>query len=175
MQIVVVVFAASGCGSRVAPPPPVLPPPPPAPQFPGQGDISQRPFGWPLRLADAEEILLKTEVFAYGGWMQMRQVQAFNVLYEQPDATLRFRRLARQGRPAGKLYAFCALAELSPNEGVTLFQQLETMAERTVTIEENAISWKRVSEVAGIATASKLGTQFRRLRDKVDSYFKPTG
>jgi hypothetical protein len=44
-----------------------------------------------------------TQVFAFGGTPPKRQVQAFNVLFEQPDAVSRFQHRAAIASPAGKL------------------------------------------------------------------------
>jgi hypothetical protein len=43
-----------------------------------------------------------------------RQVQAFNVVFEQAAAVGRFRSIAEGESPAGKLYGFAALLLLDP-------------------------------------------------------------
>src|SRR6187397_2147889 len=39
----------------------------------------------PLSAANAEQILIRTEGFAFGGMPYLRQVEAYNVIFDQPD------------------------------------------------------------------------------------------
>jgi hypothetical protein len=80
--------------------------------------------------ADAEQILLLTEIFQFSG--PSRQVQAYNAVFDQPDATARFRSLAARARWAGRLYALCALTILEPAEAEQLGQRLSPVDERTL-------------------------------------------
>jgi len=54
---------------------------------------------------------------AFPGWRPGRQVQAFNVVLDQPDSRARFRQLSRESRPAGRLYALCGLLLVARPEG----------------------------------------------------------
>ncbi len=101
-------------GSESLPPPP-LPPDLSGrvlPKPPGSEDFAHRGFGYPLSVEDAEAILRQTEVFEFGGMPPKRQVQAFNVVSEQPDAIPRFQSIADEGAVAGRLYALAGLLVL---------------------------------------------------------------
>jgi len=174
--VVLAVASASmlGCGAptsdslpEVPPPAPVRPPPPP-----GTGDISRGRFEWPLSAASAEAILLKTELFEYGGMPYKRQVQAFNVIFDQPDALPRFRHLALNAEPAGRLYAFCALSELNFAEAVALRDQLAAMDEKIVTFDHDWVRNLPVREVVDLIVVRHLLHDFRQARDEVNEYFR---
>jgi hypothetical protein len=120
-------LVAAGCS--VEPPPvPVRPhevatkqSPPALPE-----DIADGAFPFPLPIAAAEQILSATGVFDMGspGFAPGRQVQAFNVVLDQPDARERFRRLTSTGREAGAVYGLCGLLLVARDEGVNLAHSL---------------------------------------------------
>jgi hypothetical protein len=100
--------AASACGAGdVVPTPPPAPDLTrrPAPKLPGSDDFAERTFTEPLSLQDAEAVLKRTRVFGFGGMPPKRQVQAFNVVFEQSDAVARFRSLGTAASAAGQLYS----------------------------------------------------------------------
>ena len=76
------------------------------------GDYAAGTFRRPLSATDAEQILMRTEIFAYGGMNNFPHPEAFDVLSNQPDALEIARRLAKGARPAGRLFALCMLKRL---------------------------------------------------------------
>jgi hypothetical protein len=109
--------AASACGAGdVVPTPPPAPDLTrrPAPKLPGSDDFAERTFTEPLSLQDAEAVLKRTRVFGFGGMPPKRQVQAFNVVFEQSDAVARFRSLGTAASAAGQLYSLAGLLLLDP-------------------------------------------------------------
>lgn len=118
-----VLSLAVGCAES-APLPSVGPPRQNVAEIPGQGDFARGSFRAPLSVEDAEQILLHTRVFEVGGMPPKRQVQAFNVLLDQPDARARFESIAIHAETAGKLYALCALLQLNPEPATALASDL---------------------------------------------------
>jgi hypothetical protein len=123
----------------------------------------------------AEGILLRTTLFEVGGMPEKRQVQAFNVVFDQRDALERFRRVARHARPAGRLYAFCALLELSPLEAEKLQAELVAMPGEIPYFDHDVVFTRRVSDLANLILAKRLGSEFRRSRGEVEAHFRRTG
>jgi len=80
-----------------------------ASKLPGSDDFAHARFAYPLPLTDAEAVLRRTRVFAFGGMPPKRQVQAFNIVFEQADAASRFQSIGAAESPAGRLYAFAGL------------------------------------------------------------------
>ena len=128
--VILVGATTSACQQGVGPP---APPPPPdltgrvLPKPPGSDDFAHRSFGHPLSLQDAEAVLRHTRVFEVGGMPPKRQVQAFNVVFEQADAVGRFRSIAEGESPAGTLYGFAALLLLDPTAAVPLRVSLSVL------------------------------------------------
>ncbi len=117
-------IVVAGCGEPSIPAvasPFASPPPPPPP--PGAGDFANRQFPSPLSVADAEQILLRTRVFAFGS-STSRRVQAYNVVFDQPDARARFASIAAHAETAGKLYALCGLIALDDDAWTALATNL---------------------------------------------------
>jgi hypothetical protein len=109
------VLPLTACAPDLTPPPLPEPPrigPPPPPPPPGSGDFAAGKFARPLSVADAEQILLRTEIFAYGGMNNFPHPEAFDLLLQQADALQIAHRLARAARPAGRLFALCMLKHL---------------------------------------------------------------
>lgn len=173
----VVVCAACGSGT---PDPPPSPPRDIVPQPPGHDDISRKPYATPLPLADAEAILRATTLFEVGSMPPKRQVQAFNVVYEQPDAVSRFQAIAGTATSAGRLYALAGLALLDPTAARVLAESLSTSGERLTFVESDVATTRSVRDLAGVVETSDMGTRFRRQREEVNRYFAekqgwPTG
>jgi hypothetical protein len=168
--VVAALVVGAGCYSDA---PPELPESPKdsIPLPPGHGDISRKAFATPLPLADAETILRETTLFEVGGMPPKRQVQAFNVVYEQPDAVARFQAIGRTAGPAGRLYALAGLALLDPMAGRALAESLSTSAERIAFMDSDVAFTRSIRDLAGIVETSDMGTRFRHQRDEIDRYF----
>lgn len=163
-----------GCREHDSPPAPPAPPDltyrvPATP--PGSDDYAHRSFGSPLSLQDAEAILRQTQVFAFGGMPPKRQVQAFNVLFEQPDAVSRFQRLAEIASSAGKLYALAGLLLLDHLAAGRLQRTLAEESQAILVFDSDVIDEKPVRELAGIVERRDMGTWFRRVRDETNAHY----
>jgi hypothetical protein len=114
--------------------------PPPLPRSPSERpvtpprilprDVTDESFPSPLPLSSAERILRETTLFdtAFPGWRPGRQVQAFNVVLDQPDSRARFDQLSRESRPAARLYALCGLLLVARPEGDRFAHSLSLVA-----------------------------------------------
>lgn len=180
MVLITVSILATACSTE--PPPPPLSPAQQAaaaldrqPAIPQ--DIADGTFSSPLSPSDAERILLATGVFdlAESGFRPGRQVEAFNVLLDQPDAQNRFRRLASQGRAAGRLYALCGLLLVARGEGIT-FAYSFSLHEGAVTVREGDF-WFDTPIVRAIVLvfANELPNRLLDRRDEAYAYFKGAG
>ena len=172
--VILVGVATSACQESVglpAPPPPdltgrVLPKPP------GSDDFAHRSFGHPLSVQDAEAVLRHTRVFEVGGMPPKRQVQAFNVVFEQADAVGRFRSIAEGESSAGKLYGFAALLLLDSAAAEPLRVSL-SVDERRILVIESDMSYERpVRDLAKMVEQRDMGRWFRRVRDETHEYFE---
>jgi hypothetical protein len=155
---------------------PALPQPPDltervVPKRTGSDDYAQRSFGYPLSLQDAEAILRQTQVFAFGGMPPKRQVQAFNVLFEQPDAVSRFHRLAESASSAGKLYALAGLRLLDRPAAGRLQRTLAGESQAIVVFDSDVVHRKPVRELAGLVARRNMGRRFRQLRDETNTHY----
>jgi hypothetical protein len=103
-----------------------------------------------------------------------RQVYAFNVLFEQPDALGRFRKMASLAGPAGRLYALCALQELSPHDAVTLGREVAASTDQITVGDHDVYQRQPMRDVAILVLARGLGAEFRKERIEVEEYFQPT-
>jgi len=137
----------------------------------GSDDYARRSFGSPLSLQDAEAILRQTQVFEFGGMPPKRQVQAFNVLFEQTDAVSRFQRLAEIASPAGKLYALAGLLLLDRPAASRLQRTLAEESLAILVIDSDVIYEKPVRELADIVERRDMGTWFRRVRDETNAHY----
>ena len=165
---------ALGCRPHDSPPAPPVPPDltgraTPKPR--GSDDYARRSFATPLSVPDAEAILGQTRVFEFGGMPPKRQVQAFNVLFEQRDAALRFRRLAETASPAGKLYALAGLLVLDRPAAGRLRRTLAEESQTIVVCDSDVVDEKPVSELADIVERREMGPEFRRMRDETNAYY----
>jgi hypothetical protein len=157
---------AVGCSGRaedVPIPPPAFPSPTAPPPPPGASDIVSEHFPSPLSIADAERILLKTEIFHYSD--PGPAVRAYNVVLDQPDARARFESIGAKARWAGQLYALCALFVLNPS-GVPLVQQrLSSIQDEILVYQSDVSSRRSVADVVRLIRDDKLWVAFRRLKE----------
>jgi hypothetical protein len=138
---------------------------------PGSDDYARRSFDPPLSLQDAEAILRQTQVFEFGGMPPKRQVQAFNVVFEQPDAVSRFQLLAESASSAGKLYALAGLLLLDHSAAGRLQRTLGEESEAILVFDSDVVSEKPVSELAGLVERRDMGTWFRGVRDETNAHY----
>jgi len=172
--VIFVGATTSACQQGVGPPAP-----PPKPDLtgrvlskpPGSDDFAHRSFGHPLSLQDAEAVLRHTRVFEVGGMPPKRQVQAFNVVFEQADAVGRFRSIAEGESPAGTLYGFAALLLLDPTAAEPLRVSLSVDERRILVIESDTSYEKPVRDLAKMVEQRDMGRWFRRVRDETNEYF----
>lgn len=149
-----------------------LPDPPPAVVEsvpPGADDFALGKFGYPLSVTDAQMILTRTQVFAFGNWW--RQVQAFNVLFDHPGAATRFEALARVGAPAGKLYAFCALSLANPTAADALASQLSSDTSEIVFISSDVAFRKSSRDALIHIKAHDVCAEMRAERDRINDHY----
>lgn len=174
VSIVVLVAVTLGCGTDDAPPPPPQPPnltERVAPKPPGADDYASRSFAFPLSLTDAEAILRQTQIFAFGGMSPKRRVQAFNVVFEQPDSVSRFQVLAEAASPAGKLYALAALLLLDRPAGRRLQRTLAAEPQPILVFDSDMAYEKPVNELAAMVERRDMGTWFRQVRDETIAHY----
>ena len=136
-------------------------------------DISDGDFSSPLPPADAEQILLRTNVFDIAGQGRRpgRQVQSFNVLLDERDASDRFRRLALKGGPAGQLYALCGLLLVARAEGVTLAHSLSLKPGDVIVRDGDYTFDTPTVRAIVLVFANDLPTRLRERRAEVYAYF----
>ena len=141
------------------------------PTPPGVDDHARRSFVYPLSVEDAQVILGQTEVFAFGGQPPKRQVQAFNVVFEQRDAVARFQRLAEAALPAGKLYAFAGLLLLDRTAAARLRRPLVEDSQVILVVDSDVAHQKPVRDLAVMVEDRDMGSWFRRARDETDAHY----
>jgi hypothetical protein len=171
--LLLVATVACGAGDAAPPPPPAADftkqRTPPAP--PGSDDFAERTFTEPLSLQDAEAVLIRTSVFGFGGMPPKRQVQAFNVVFAQPDAAARFRSLGTTASAAGRLYSLAGLLLLDPGAAMLLREALSENV-NTILVRDSDVVYERpVREVADMVEQQALGMGFRRAQAETDAYF----
>jgi hypothetical protein len=181
LLIAVMAILTASCSTE--PPSPPLPPAEQAAivarqrQAPVRTDVADQPFSSPLSLSDAELILSTTAVFdtADPHFRPGRQVQAFNVILDQPDAADRFRRLARRGQSVGRLYALCGLLVVARADGINFAHSL-SLRPGEVTVREGDF-WFDTPTVRAVVLvfAEDLPKRLVALRDEAYAYFKGTG
>ncbi len=144
-----------------------------APRLPPlRQDYALGSFFWPLDLTIAEEILSRTNQFAWGLMDPKRQVQAFNVIFDQPDALLRFRRIARDAGPAGKLYALCAFIALRSPEQNGLVSVLALSTDRIELVYSDVSREVELREAATTVLSKRLAQRLRDERAETDTFFR---
>jgi hypothetical protein len=151
-------------------PPPLQTGPPPQP---GAFDVTNQRFSSPLSLIDAQRILLDTRIFGYGD--ANRQIQAYNLLLDQPDAKARFQSIAIYGRWAGQLYSLCALEELDAVAAEELARRLSTVRDAITVFESDVVSERPVADLVSLIKDRKLAPAFRRLKEEATKRFDKRG
>ena len=140
------VLLLTACAPDVTPPPlptpaasPPLPPPPP-----GHNDFAAARFARPLSVSDAEQILRRTTIFAYGGMNHLPHSEAVAVIARETDALAIARRLAREAGPAGKLLALCLfkIHESSDDRASPERAEVERLADDLSTISTPILFWE---------------------------------
>ena len=139
-------------------------------------DFAHRPYAVPLSVTDAELILVCTTRFAFGAMPPKRQGQAFNVLFEQPDAIARFQSVAAKAGPAGRLYTLAALRLLAAAEAERLAQGLALEKRQVLVQDSDVILGPRVaSDLVALVKSRQIGEEFRRDRDVIAAYYNKAG
>ena len=169
------ILALGSCADSTPPPNPkrpypfaerVLPPPP------WVDDFASAAFRFPLTPVDAEHILVRTRIFALGEMPPKRQVQAFNVLLDQADALVRFRRIAVEAEHAGQLYALAALTMLGQSEAAHLARTLAERDDEILVYDSDVVRHSQLREVVSLITERHVGEECRTLRQSTDEYFQ---
>jgi hypothetical protein len=171
--IAVVLGAGLITGCSQSPGPPVPRPSRSVTEVPGAGDFARQSFASPLSIEDAEQILVRTRVFEFGGMPPKRQVQAFNVLLDQPDAVARFKRVSDRGELAGRLYALCAVSTLDKQVARTLAVALGQDQTRVLVIDSDVIRGSMTSEeVVFLIQQQQVGPGMRSEKEETAKYFQ---
>ena len=171
--VVTLFLLAAGCGSSVDVSLPPLPSPTPSPSVPpppGASDFANRDFAWPLSLADAEQILVRTEVMGFN-WPN-RQTQAYNTILDQRDAVARFRSIAGRARWAGRLYALCGLRARDPAAARELAATLAPVADRLWVYDSDQVEERSVGEVVVLIETRRVWVDLRGRKKEVNDYFR---
>jgi hypothetical protein len=172
---VLLILALEGCADLTPPANPkrpypfaerVLPPPPWA------GDFASGTFRFPLTPVDAEQILIRTRIFALWEMPPKRQVQAFNVLLDQADALDRFRRTVVEAEPAGQLYALAALTMLGPSEAAQVARTLAGRYDDILVYDSDVVRHSPLGEIVSLIAERHVGEECRKLRESTDEYFR---
>jgi hypothetical protein len=175
LTMLAIVGAAAACGNA-APIPQVssvypnggpAPPPPP----PRGDEFARGKFRSPLSVADAEQILLRTRVFEIGGMPPKRQVQAYNVIADQPDARARFESIAVRAEPAGRLYALCGLIALRSDLASTVSAGLAANGHTLTVFDSDEVSDQSASQLLDLIQRRRLWDEMRAARREVAAYF----
>jgi hypothetical protein len=146
--------------------------PPARPKLPWEDDISSQDFPDPLPVSDAERILKETGLFNRNAW---RQVQAYNVLMDQPDGLVRFQAIARTAKRAGQVYALCALWALDAPSARALAEQLAPVTDEIAELHEDVISNRSIAELVRLVQDKRIWVELRSLRDEAYLRYKKTG
>jgi len=129
---------------------------------PGLDDCARGILSISMPVDEAERLLRCTKVFAVGRMPDKKQVQAFNVLFEEPDATARFRALAVEGQTAGRLYALAALLLLDSAEGNRAAQELSRQSDTVTVVDSDLVSEDQPArEVVQFVIRRRLGQELR--------------
>ena len=169
----------SACSSSL-PEPPKMPgqenQAPPGP--PGSDDYANPSFPSPLAVSDARDILIRTNTFAvsFNAYNVFpRQLQAFNVLLDQPNAVDLFADVANRSGRAGRLYALCALTLLDKRRAQELAHQLDLSTEHVRTISGDLYVSEQVRVLATQIMQTGTGSKMRKVRNRVYASFSPAG
>lgn len=152
---------------------PARPPIPPGYESPDYTDTL--PPSAKIGLTEAKSILLKTDTFAdasigFAG-SPSRQVQAFNIVLDQPNPVPILEELSTSARWAGRLYALCGFQVVDRAR----YQRLaRTMRETDATVRTFAgciqsAEWVRT--IVDDLDESRTGHRFRQARDRTYEFF----
>jgi hypothetical protein len=189
-MLALVIGLSVGC--EAAPPPPVSPPSKDTPSLTTQddaalgsdprcvpttgGDFAHRPYAAPLSVGDAELILTCTTRFEFGSMPPKRQGQAFNLLFEQPDAVARFRSVAAKAGPAGRLYALAAFQILDKAEAERIAQDVGRDRRQVRVQDSDVILGTRfAADLVALVKGRQIGEEFRKDRDAIAAYYNKAG
>jgi hypothetical protein len=100
-----------------------------------------------------------------------RQVQAFNVVFAQPDAVARFRSLGTRASAAGQLYSLAGLLLLDRAAAMLLHDTLSENANAIQVRDSDVVFERQVRDVADMVEQRALGMQFRQARAETNAYF----
>jgi hypothetical protein len=163
-NLLVLVIAMVGCSRpdrslpTAGPPQSMRVQPPPA----GFDDCARGILGVSMPVDEAARLLRCTKIFAVGRMPDKKQVQAFNVLFEEPDATARFRSLAVEGQTAGRLYALAALLLLDSAEGNRAAQELSRQSDTVTVLDSDLVNDDQPTrEVVQLVIRRRLGQELR--------------
>ena len=169
--LVATVLIATSCSEPPAPPGP--PPPGSLAEAPWAKDFAHQSFVSPLSLADARQILIRTDIFEFGMMPPKRQVQAFNAVLDQSDALLQFETVVRRGNLAGKLYAMCGFLLLEAQHGTSLRSALGREQSRVLVIEHDVIRGSMtVADIVSLVQRDQLCGAMRAAREETVKYFQ---
>jgi len=126
----------------------------------------------PLPVVDAERILNETGLFNRNAW---RQIQAYNVLMDQPDRLVRFQAIARNARRAGQVYALCALWALDEPSAKALAERLTPVTDEITEMHEDVLWNRSVGELVRLVEDERIWVELRSLRDEAYLRYKKTG
>lgn len=166
----------SGCSAELPPVPPTTPAARPEHRVHvTPPDIADGDFPSPLSVDTAETILGQTLFFDLADPQTRRpgrQIQAFNVLADQPDSRERFARLAREARPAGRLYGLCGLLLLARDAAVSTARTL-SLLEADVAIREDDFTFDTsMSRAIVLILLYDVANRFRAQRAVVDAFYR---
>ena len=173
LALIVALILGSACSVQPPPPLPRSPSEAPVPFRVHPPDITDESFPSPLPLASAEKILRETTVFDMGfpGYRPGRQLQAFNVVLDQPDARDRFHRLSREGRAPGRLYALCGLLLVARGEGDGFAHSLSVVSGDVAMREADYIFETSIVRAVVLVYADDVADKLRAQRDAAYSLF----
>ena len=122
----------------------------------------REPVSWRLSPHDAEEILARTRMFVVGE--RSRQIQAFNVTFEQSDAERRFLTIAGRAQWAGQLYALCALGALNSAEAAEMKRRLKRVQESVVVYDRGVPGERPVADLVRVMTGHEALADLRQFK-----------
>ena len=164
--------SSAGKGSippRAAAPSPPLPPDYERPDYTDTLHVGQ------IGLAQAKIILLKTNTFADAsiGFVgsPSRQVQAFNIVLDQPDPIPILEELSRDARLPGRLYALCGFQVLDRARFERLSRVLRASDATVRTFGGCITSANWVREIVAHLDEDRTGKRFRDARARTYELF----
>ena len=108
---------------------------------------------------------------AFPGSRPGRQIQAFNVVLDQPDSRDRFHRLSRESRPPGRLYALCGLLLVARGEGDGFAHSLSLVSGDVAVREADYIFETSIMRAVVLVYADDVANKLTAQRDAAYSLF----